>query len=1231
MALLNATYLEKYSGTWKWIDNTGEITKTTTLSDTSVSHVVWGQDGSYFFTSSTTSTGRIEKWARDGTTYSWRKTGIDTYFAGGIYIVPDSNNNLYCGKNDDIYLLGESDGVIDYSNVGSDLSGYTVYGLAVDSSDNLYVLAQKDDYSENRVFKFSTTLSLTTSFQVYNGYAGLSYAGGNIIAVDSSGNIFVGQANILYKFNSSGTQQWAYTDQTIYDIRLANSKIYGCSGGGYYRVFKLTDNGSSYTEEWNVDVNDDDLYPSMIAVTSDEVYCLSGSASWDIGCLDESDGSVLTGFTPIDVSNGIVACGIDPLTSITCGFLSTTEEIQFNRWVKTEGYEIVGAFELSEQIRCKGYGNKLIDKLYLDGNYQHSGTRYVNVAMVGDPPSEEFAIQAYTFQTATFNVVVDPDYNVYVKCYRSYDASQAEEASDGYYTSGGSYWSIKKYNSLGVEQWETKIVIGTLVDITIDSDFEYIYGASNYLNKSVFRYDIETGIEETDGNFPLTTLLSTLDDFVTKTFKFGRDGKLYFVIKDYSDSNYHYLHKFNKDGTRATNWSSPLHIVGENEPYDDWRIQFLDVNADGYIGLAGTSDISDDTPIKIIAPNKTLYKEYLLPDSEYGSTYCLIDDNEAIICNGYDGSNGGYNIFKIPVSGTNKYDYTITWQFDYNNTTGEYTFYDPFWSEADYPDYFYAYASGVTTTFNLWKYKASDGSSVYALPADYETLYSWAGVAPLPVPAWGITVTFGSNGVVTTYMNDDGGGVELTSGDVVYAEAGKDCTFLFVGDTGYYVDTVTVDSNNIGYRSQYTFENVLNNHTIHVTFGEGFPSGPFVVNHSITGGVLATQVAGHFSTSYTPTLSKLNWYFGAGPLQETLAITGVGYLPFDVSLLYLINAYRSSNGVDSVIDDPTGWLIDGAEYAVTDMIANGGSLTKTLTQIMGQDGANYPYLYAAGIPTKAGTSFTPDDIFDLWVADGPTEAVILSSNYTEISIYVEEYSGDNYIFALFAQWHPQYTVERLDENFNLENSIRVFDPFYFLSSELHEQILEIANERGIHLQKYAAYIGDYEIPNVITFNYRLISNKVSYLSITAALSNDVFDEIYALMDEQIRIESIVNFKGEEIRDTVIDVEFQNLSAEDAASPIISYDEDQGAITLSGYKWLNYYQTDVNLRNVISITKYSGGEKNGEIMFKCSQPDFYLRPGCTVHYGNYSADVIKVESFVGDGVNQYMNVTGRLNG
>lgn len=85
-----------------------------------------------------------------------------------------------------------------------------------------------------------------------------------------------------------------------------------------------------------------------------------------------------------------------------------------------------------------------------------------------------------------------------------------------------------------------------------------------------------------------------------------------------------------------------------------------------------------------------------------------------------------------------------------------------------------------------------------------------------PVPSYTIAVTVGANGSISTH------------GIVSVIQHGNK-TFTFTPSNGYVVSAITVDGVNVGTDTTYTFNNVIQNHTLAVTFKEVNNDPPVVV------------------------------------------------------------------------------------------------------------------------------------------------------------------------------------------------------------------------------------------------------------------------------------------------------------------------------------------------------------------------------------------------------------------
>ncbi len=116
-----------------------------------------------------------------------------------------------------------------------------------------------------------------------------------------------------------------------------------------------------------------------------------------------------------------------------------------------------------------------------------------------------------------------------------------------------------------------------------------------------------------------------------------------------------------------------------------------------------------------------------------------------------------------------------------------------------------------------------DGEPVVAIPDQGYHFISWSDdvtenprtdlnvTGPIQV-----TALFGVNDYTIIATADDNGSID-PQGEVV-VDGGQDAAFEIQPDEGYHIDDVLVDDQSIGPVSNYVFENVSENHTIHAIF-----------------------------------------------------------------------------------------------------------------------------------------------------------------------------------------------------------------------------------------------------------------------------------------------------------------------------------------------------------------------------------------------------------------------------
>ena len=158
----------------------------------------------------------------------WQRTLYDTLYTTGTDIEVDSSDNLYVSGYTAAALGGDqtskalvakynSSGAIQWQRTLNNPNYHMyAYGLALDSSGNVYLAGDYSSSSAKEIFIAKYNNSGTLQWQRYIGGSGAQE--GWDVGVDSSDNVYVignnnasgqGGADVLIaKYNSSGTIQW---------------------------------------------------------------------------------------------------------------------------------------------------------------------------------------------------------------------------------------------------------------------------------------------------------------------------------------------------------------------------------------------------------------------------------------------------------------------------------------------------------------------------------------------------------------------------------------------------------------------------------------------------------------------------------------------------------------------------------------------------------------------------------------------------------------------------------------------------------------------------------------------------------------------------------------------------------------------------------------------------------------------------------------------------------------
>ncbi len=204
---------------------------------------------------------------------------------------------VYAGSRDDSLRKIDAS---DKSEVWNQNMGADVYGVAIDSSDNLYITVSSS------VKKLNSTA--TSTIWTYTGHTDTIYA----VKVDSSGNTYTASRDqTARKINSSGNLVWSYTGHSdrINDVAIDSSgNLY--SAGDDNELHKIDSSGNNV---WIY--SGSDSFKSVAVDSSGNVYGGTSGAS-DVVKLDSSGNLVWTYTAP---ANWVKSVGVDSSGNVYAG------------------------------------------------------------------------------------------------------------------------------------------------------------------------------------------------------------------------------------------------------------------------------------------------------------------------------------------------------------------------------------------------------------------------------------------------------------------------------------------------------------------------------------------------------------------------------------------------------------------------------------------------------------------------------------------------------------------------------------------------------------------------------------------------------------------------------------------------------------------------------------------------------------------------------------------------
>lgn len=211
---------------------------------------------------------------------------MDTLVSSGdsrypVDVAFDSQGNIYIAKHYDEVEKYDSNGdyVLEWGGYGSGNGKFDhTFAIAIDSNDNIWV----SDRDHGRIQKFNTNGTYLSKITLTGSGDDVVYG----VAVDSADNLYaVNENGTVKKYSSGGTLLATWSNTGARHIAIdANDNVYVAKYGGSNKVEKYNTSGvlqSSFSvsyDPWGIETDQDgNLY--VTAINSDKIYKYSPSGT----------------------------------------------------------------------------------------------------------------------------------------------------------------------------------------------------------------------------------------------------------------------------------------------------------------------------------------------------------------------------------------------------------------------------------------------------------------------------------------------------------------------------------------------------------------------------------------------------------------------------------------------------------------------------------------------------------------------------------------------------------------------------------------------------------------------------------------------------------------------------------------------------------------------------------------------------------------------------------------